>query len=370
MGAQPSPSLFGIDTAIYDSNQGYYNRGISTAHALGARWDHFTAGASTGSGDYRRLDREVRRARADGMGVVISVGGVRSACSLRPQPANTHACPPTTATDLRNYEAYFRWLLIRYRNVVTYYESWTEENNRSSWLRGPNAARYAALLTAQYSVIESVNREYGVHLQLLFGSPSGFSITPQSKGWIAVLPYTHRVLHALRGRRPFDGVALHAYRFPPGGYGPPVAAFDYVGGIPAARGARGPFPQDACAVSPWCQMSWPQELSAYEQEFTDSGYGRPPMWLTEFGWPGNPVAAGSYFPSETDQAADLARAYADLLRLAFVKGALWFNLRDYQPDYHSPDPAFYYHYGLFEYGYSPKPAAQEFQALAAANPAR
>ena len=37
MGAEPSPSLFGIDTAVYDSNQAYFNRGIPTARALGAR---------------------------------------------------------------------------------------------------------------------------------------------------------------------------------------------------------------------------------------------------------------------------------------------------------------------------------------------
>lgn len=368
MGAEPNPSLFGIDTAVYDSNQAYFNRGIPTARALGARWDHFTAGANTGSGHFGMLDREVRQARSQGMGVIISVGGVASACSLRPRPANVHACPPTTAEDRRNYQAYFRRLVLRYRNVVQYYESWTEENNRSSWLPGPSATRYAALLRAQYSVLQSVNRRFGLHLQLLFGSPTGFSITPQTKGWVAVLPYTWRVLHALRGRRAFDGAALHAYRFPPGGYGPSVPAFDYVGRVPRPRGASGPFPQDGCNSRPWCQMTWPQELSAFEQEFRS--YGQPPLWLTEFGWPGNAVPDGSYFPSEAAQASDLQQAYANLLQMPFVRGALWFNLRDYQPGFAAPDPSFFFHYGLLDYNYAAKPAAQEFQALAAANPSR
>jgi hypothetical protein len=370
MGAEPSPSLFGIDTAVYDSSPAYFNRGIGTARSLGARWAHFTAGAGTGSGRFGTLDREVRHARSLGVGVVISVGGVRSACALRRGRANVHACPPTTARDRRNYKAYFRRLLLRYRNVVQYYESWTEENNGSSWLPGPNARRYAALLTAQYSVMQAVNRQYGLHLQLLFGSPSGFSITPQTKAWLAVLPYTRRVLRALRGRRPFDGVALHAYRFPPGGYGPSVPAFDYVAGVPRARGARGPFPQDGCNSSPWCQMTWPQELSAYEQLFINAHYGALPLWLTEFGWPGNADPNGGYSPTEPAQASDLLQAYGDLLRMPFVKGALWFNLRDYQPNYASPDPSFFFHYGLFEYAYTPKQAALEFQALAAANPGR
>jgi hypothetical protein len=368
MGAEPSPSLFGIDTAVYDSSLAYVNRGIPTARSLGARWDHFTAGAGTGGGSFGALDRDVRQARSQGMGVIVSVGGVASACSLRPQPANVHACPPATATDRRNYQAYFRRLVLRYRNVVQYYESWTEENNSSSWLPGPNATRYAALLRTQYSVIQSVNRRFGLHLQLLFGSPTGFSISPQTKGWVAVLPYTRGVLRALRGRRAFDGIALHAYRFPPGGYGPSVPTLDYVGGTPVAKGAGGPFPQDGCNSSPWCQMTWPQELSAYEQEF--KSYGEPPLWLTEFGWPGNAVPNGSYFPSEAAQASDLQQAYADLLQMSFVRGALWFNLRDYQPGYAAPDPSFFFHYGLFEYDYTAKQAAQGFQALAAANPAR
>jgi hypothetical protein len=370
MGAQPSPSLFGIDTAVYDSSQANFDRGIPAARRLGARWDHFTAGAATGAGHYGMLDREVREARSLGMGVVVSVGGVRSACSLRPKPADIHACAPTSAADLRAYRRYFRGLVLRYRNVVQYYESWTEQNNRSSWLPSPNARRYAALLRTQYSVIQTVNRRYGLHLQLLFGSPAGFSITPETKGWIAVLPYTRRVLRALRGRRAFDGIALHAYRFPPGGYGPSVRAYDYVRGVPRARSSSGPFPQDGCNSSPWCQMTWPQELSAYEQEFVDAQYGAPPLWLTEFGWPGNSTANGTYFPSEAQQATDLAEAYAELMRLPFVKAALWFDLRDYQPGYPAPDPSFFFHYGLFEYDYGAKPAAPWFQALAAANPGR
>src|SRR5438874_5063057 len=72
MGAEPSPSLFGIDTAVYDSSQADFNRGIPTARSLGARWGHFTAGAGTGSGSFGTLDREVRTARSAGMGVVIS----------------------------------------------------------------------------------------------------------------------------------------------------------------------------------------------------------------------------------------------------------------------------------------------------------
>ena len=31
------------------------------------------------------------------MGVMLAVGGIASACSIHPAPANVHACPPTTS---------------------------------------------------------------------------------------------------------------------------------------------------------------------------------------------------------------------------------------------------------------------------------
>ena len=76
---------------------------------------------------------------------------------------------------------------------------------------------------------------------------------------------------------------------------------------------------------------------------------------------------GHYCLSCATQDADLKASYADLL-LAFVKGALWFNVRDYQPGVSSPDPAFFYHSGLLSYDYSHKPAADYFKALAAQYP--
>ncbi len=370
MGAEPSPSLFGLNTDLYDSNHFLFVKDVPASRELGARWDRYTAGPQTAEGKYGPLDWEVKQARGYGMGVILSFGGIPTACSLRPMPKNVEACPPSTAQDLTNYQAYVRRLVLHYRNVVDYYESWIEPNNHSNWLPGPNPAHYAALLEAQYAVIQSVNREYGLHIQLLFGSPIGFSIVPTTPGWIAVLPWTRRVLDDLHGQRPFDGVALLAYRFPPASYGPSRRAYDYVGGLPSASGASGPFPQNGCNSSPWCQMTWPQELSSYEQEFANYGYGQQPMWLTEFGWPGNTRANGGYFPSDVVQAAYLSEAYLDLLQLPFVKAAFWFNVRDYQPGYTSPDPSFFYHYGLLQYGFVLKPAATVFQTLAKLNPGR
>jgi hypothetical protein len=294
------------------------------------------------------------------MGVILTLGGVASACSL--PVANVHACPPTTARDLRVYRGFVRRVVLRYRNVVQYYESWAEPNNRSSFAPGPSASRYAKVLRAQYTVIRVVDREFGLRLKLLFGSPSDFSVIPGSRGFVAVLPFTHKVLRYLQGRVAFDGIALHAYRFPPSPYGPSTRAYDYVGA------SGGPF--RGCYTSPWCQMTWTQELRAYEREFAEFGYPHEPLWLTEFGWPGSLEPDGGYYPSEAEQALDLRFAYEDLLGLPFVKGALWFNIRDYQPGLSSPDPAFFYHYGLLRYGFEPKLSASVFALLARAHPDR
>jgi hypothetical protein len=370
MGPQPSPSIFGLDTDLFESNHTAWAMDIPLAQTMGSRWDHFVLGPGTASGNFAEPDFVIKQARRAGMGVVLSLGGIPQACSINPPPANVHACPPTTPADLANYQAYVRRVLLRYRNVVQYYDSWVEPNNGPAWLPSPNPAAYATLLRAEYAVFQSVNSQYGLNLKLLFGSSINFSIVPGTANALAVLPYTHEVLQALHGDRPFDAIALHAYRFPPATEGPNDLDWDYVGGIPAAPGANGPYPAQGCNKGPWCQMTWPQELSAYEQEFANQGYGQPPLWLTEFGWPGNAQPGDDYFPSEAKQTLYLNQAYADLLRLPFVQAALWFNMRDYQPGYNSPDPAFFYHYGLLGYDFTPKPAALAFMALAAANPGR
>jgi hypothetical protein len=363
MGAEPNPSIFGIDTGTYDSSMSNYINDFPTAKSLGARWDGFTAGPATGSGNYTVLDDEVTRAKKQGMGVIISFEGTASACSQG--ASNPGACAPTTAADLGNYQAFMRAIILHYRNVVDYWESWPEANKNPTFESDP--AAYAALLKAQYAEIQTLNSQYGLHMKLLFGSPAGFSTAPGTGA--AVLPWTEQVLSALGGATAFDAAALHAYRFGQYLYGPSDStAYDYVGSLS--------FPNQNCVPDSggFCQMDWAGELSAYEQEFANHGYANEPLWLTEFGWPGGDDPTSSYCqahktycPSDALQSRYLLDAYDTLLRLPFVQEALWFNGRDYQPGYATPDPEFFYHFGLLNYDFSQKPAASEFQFLAAKN---
>jgi|GEM_PF-2683103 len=372
-GPQPAPSIFGINTLGYTKSSANFNQEMPTAKRMGAPWVHFTNDSvkftSQGQPIWKTLDSEVMTARKLGLGVLVSLGGTPRACSASPRPTDFTGCPPTTSGDLYAYSVFLRSELVRYRNDVQYWESWLEPNNNAYWRPKADPQQYANLLRTQYAVFQSVNRQYHTDLKLLFGGPISFSTMPQD-GW-AVLPYVHAVLADLHGARAFDGIGLHAYRFPSNNtappdlnWGPTALDYDYVGDLR--------YPAQGCSVvySGFCQMTWSQELSAYEQEFANDGYPNMPLWLTEFGWPGNATATDALYPSFDTQAAYLSQAYGELLQLPFVQAAFVFNLEDYEPGIVTPDPAFFYHYGLLQYGFSPKPAAGVYEQFRQANPGR
>jgi hypothetical protein len=375
--AQPQPSLFGINLSTVDTNQADFKKDYSRGSQLAARWVHLTGDNihwTNGKPDYSTLDSEVKMARARGLGVLISLGGDLKACSVHPIPSNPSKCPPTTAANLKVYKQFLKQELLRYRADVTYYESWIQPNEPGRWPPKPNPAQYAALLQAQYSVFQSVNETKGLHLKLLFGGPANFSIAPGNKSGIAVLPFTHTVLGDLAGQ-PFDGVAINGYRFPPATRPPTYKSFDDIQGLPVAEGGHGPYPAQGCNnTGTWCKMTWPQELSAYEQEFFNHYAIRPAMWVTQFGWPGSktvpPHQPADDYPSFAAQKKDLQEAYQDLLHMSFVQAAFWYALRDYQPGAVSSAPQFFAHYGLLQYNSTPKPAGNEFKSLSNANPGR
>jgi hypothetical protein len=347
LGQQPPPSLFGINTGTFDTSASRLSRDLPTAARLGARWVHFTGDSIKYSGgrvSFAVMDSEVDHARSLGLGVVISLGGIRGACSTKPTPPDPTNCPPTSAHDLALYARYVQTLLRHFAGRVLYYESWVEPNHTSMWPGGVNAAQYAAVLETEYRVF----RATAPRDTLMFAGVADFGIADGSPNGVAVLPFTDQVLADLHGQRAFDLVALHAYRFPPS-LAPDDAGYTH-------------YP-----VSPvWRKDTWTQQLEAYEQEFAAHGYGRPRVWLTEFGWPGNTQPSTSYYPGLAAQATDIGQAYRALESpsLSFVQAAFWFNQRDYQQGAANPDPGFFGHYGLLFNDFRPKPAAAVFQHFA------
>jgi len=379
MGPIPSPGIFGMDTNTYNHGFANWKRDTPTARSLGARWIHFTDGNihfyGNGGVNWSTMDYAVKWARENHLGVLISFGGAARACSIRPRPTAFTGCPPTTSADLSAYKSFMRAEVLRYRNVVNTYESWVEPNKKASWMGGANPQQYANLLRAQYQVIQSINHSYHTHIKLLFGSPMTISIWPgSSPGTMSWVPFVHDVLADLHGARVFDGIALHAYRFPEypsesassENWGPDVTGPEYVGNMT--------FPDQGCGTlsEGWCSggVTWSTELRIDEALFQRAGYGTPPLWITEFGWPGNANPSTALYPSFSTQATYLTEAYRDLLNLPFVQAAFWFNQRDYTPGVPNPDAPYFAHYGLLTYNFTEKPAAIAFHQLVSQNPGR
>jgi hypothetical protein len=334
--AAPAPSLFGLNTGTYDPSYSRFVRDLPAARSLGARWVHFYGTnvkyTRAGRVTFAQLDHQVDGARRLGLGVMLTFGGVRGACSVRPRAADPSSCPPRTASELRTYAAFVRREVRRYRGRVRYWESWPEPNHQSFWPSGPDPAEYAALLRVQYRALKQADPR----AQLILSGMGGTD-----------LPFLDGVLRALRGARAFDLAGAHPYRFPPAA--PDVSQ-------PIALPSGGSH-----------AMTWKEELQATEDAYSARGYGRPRLWLTEFGWPGSRSGGGPYHLTYAQQAQSLKRAYALLQHdpeLRFVQAAFWFNLRDYAPGFQNPDPEFFGHYGLLENGFARKPAASLFARLA------
>lgn len=329
----PPTSLFGLNTGTFDDSNARY--ALDTPHAakLGARWVHFTGDSMRfvrGKPSFRIQDGLVDQALRYHLGVLLSLGSDPAACAT---PV-TH-CPPT---NLTRYDRYLENVLLHFRGRVQWFESWVEPNHASMWPPAPDPSAYARLLENEYAVFQQVDARYGIDDKLLFAGIGGSD-----------LGYLDQVLSALGGHKPFDAIAYHAYRFPPDD----PASANYAISFPG-----GGHPK----------LTWAQELTGYENEFTAHGYGTPDMWLTEFGWPGatGPDGCGGDTSTEGDQASFLREAYQDLEQLSFVKAAFYFNLRDYLPGLANPDPSCFAHFGLETTYFKRKPAGLVFANAAAA----
>lgn len=328
--AGPAPSRFGLDPVTADNNFQRFKREIGNAKSIGARWVEFPGGyihSSRAKVDFSIMDSQVTSARRRGLGVLITLGGVSSACP-HGGSGDVSACAPTTKRTLHAYARYLRLLLKHYKGRVSYYESWGQPNDANL-----SPAAYARLLQTEHAAFHAA----GGSAKLLFAGIGGSD-----------LGYLDQVLTDLDGRKLFDLVGDRPFRNPPTPPSTPNYAISFPGGTHP-------------------KLTWEQELVDYEHEFTAHGYGTPPMWLTEFGWPGTSTAGvcpGN--PSESDQASSIQSAYQLLTgdpQLSFIDGAFYFNQRDYAPGSASSSSCTA-HYGLESFDYSPKPALSVFEHFA------
>jgi hypothetical protein len=122
----------------------------------------------------------------------------RSDCS------SSFGCQPA---DPSQFAAFAHAAAARYSaRGVHHWEVWNEENTRGSWLPGPAASDYVALLSRTYPAIKSADSGATILL-------GGLAATDYSEGGIPQLDYLTQV-YAAGGRPYFDAVAYHPYSYP------------------------------------------------------------------------------------------------------------------------------------------------------------
>jgi hypothetical protein len=210
------------------------------------------------------------------------------------------AYPPADPGD---YARIVAWLTSRYGRHIAAIEVWNEPNlgGQQFWRGSPG--QYAALLRAAYPA----SAVAGHHIPVLAGALSG------------VDSYYMAALYAAGIRGSYDGISIHPY------------------GSAASLALR-------LRAFRWL------ELAAGDSA---------PLWVTEIGWstargPGDAV-------SEHKQATQLGGAFRAINRLAFVRAATVYDLRDDGTNPSAREDNF----GLVRRDFSGKPALQALRGVLA-----
>ncbi|NQX35588.1 FlgD immunoglobulin-like domain containing protein [Herbiconiux sp. VKM Ac-2851] len=257
--------------------------------------------------EWAKFDQAV--AVAKGRNVEIVGKLVYTADWASSAPAGTDASTiryyaPQSTADWENYVAR---TVERYKDSVTVWEVWNEPNLDKYWMPAPDASQYAALLTASYQTIKSIQPNSTV---LIGGLANGF---PES--------FVNSVINS-GAANSFDGVAMHMY----------------VAGAP-----------EPSIIDTW--------ISTAETFMARKLPGRT-LWITEIGW----TSCGSCATKVTEeqQAQYLSRLMIDTATHG-IRGVMWFNLRETGTSTSSID-----NYGLVERTGRLKPAYTALSRFGAA----
>jgi hypothetical protein len=341
---EPPPSLSGVTLDGFDTDDAGFQRRLDRLEQLGVQWVRVVLRLGPGLARAELFDRRLEELRRNGIGVVGVLGGSAESCSADPQPPNDPIWCPPALDRLDRYEQFIEAVVTRYGELVHWWESWNEPDHPEFWLgRTPDPAYYARVLTAQHRALQRAQPDG----RLLLAATG-----PTNLAWIAA------VLEELGTEHPFDGVALHPYR--------------YDGG----PDDRLPF---RLADGTVVHATMAEELLLTGQLFAEHAAraGRPGVppdtWITEVGWGARSAEGGEIVDSVKLVSYDTQARYlgqlVELLRsspeLRWIRGMLWFRLVDLAED--PPRYQFARWYGLFTAELDPKPAAKRFEALARAS---
>jgi polysaccharide biosynthesis protein PslG len=259
----------------------------------------------------RRMDRLFAAAAARRIKVIVTLWATPCWASTAPRhvlaTCNSDGWSPTAVAyppaDVGEYARIVRWLESRYGSHIAALEVWNEPNLASQEFWRGSPAQYAALLRAAYPASTAAGR----HVPVLAGALAGVDI-----GYLASL-------YAAGIRGFYDGLSIHPY-------GPAESLAERLGSFRAAELAAG----DSAA-----------------------------LWLTEIGWStanGPPDAV-----SENAQATQLRTAFGVIDRLAYVRAATVYSLRDDGTDLAAREDNF----GLVRRDFSAKPALEALRSALA-----
>jgi len=295
---------------------------------LGARWVRLTVNWNDAEPTVKGLynswwlaeyDKALNAALAAGARPIVVVSGT-------PAWANggkAMNAPPVRSSDFADF---LRFISARLGDRVDAWEIWNEPNTTRFWTG--TIAQYVTLLQAAYPAVKTGDPGSTV----LFG---GLSLGDWP--WV-------RDAYAAGAKGAFDAMAVHPYTYC-GSTGP-----DEV------RMSNGRITRDSFTSY--------REVRA---EMTAAGDGGKSIWATEFGWntstkpcdPANGYWAGGV--TETQQAANITRAYEILAQDAYVPVAVLYNARNnyWSADADTGEARF----GLMRTDFSAKPGYAAFKRV-------
>jgi polysaccharide biosynthesis protein PslG len=226
----------------------------------------------------------------------------------------------------------------RYKDSVTHWEIWNEQNSPFFWGPRPDVNRYADVLKEAYTEIKAANQNAFVITGGLAAS------NDEEDGSLSPLTFV-KSLYALNADGYFDAIALHPYSYP---------------------------------ASPEYPASWNnwQRIIPIRQLMVTKGDSNKKIWVTEYGaatnGPGSSYAInqfsdfkfGSDFMTESAQSDMLGEAMDFYHQHSDWMGPLfWYSLQDYGTNKDTPENFF----GILRYDGSKKPAYDVLQNTIAAD---
>jgi hypothetical protein len=222
------------------------------------------------------------------------------------------SCAPKNSTQFATFAAQ---TAQHYKQSVSDWEIWNEENISQSWSPIPNAEQYSQLLKQSYTAIKTVNPSATV---ILGGMAAGDNGTKQQIDGTSFL----KQVYDSGAKGSFDAIAYHPYTYP---------------AAPSTYNAA------------WSKLF---SLHTVMQSYGDSA---KQIWITEYGAP----TEGPSSVSESRQAHLAQDAIAAVQGKTWIGPFFWYNYQDTKPRASSKGSFF----GVRSSDGTPKPAYYTWQEL-------